>query len=181
MLAPEDLPGQHARVMRVAPASGSTPAASPAPAPASLAPPIVSPEQKVDKYSDDYASSSSDEDEPVAQGTSKAKATADDGWGVVQAKKKSVSSSDLRGVFLANDMSRARVNLTLWYDGESINLSTITNSHEDPEEESEESRGQESCQSGRGGGALEEAKHAQEAAGKVSASPNRNAILGLDC
>lgn len=86
MLAPEDLPGQHARVMRVAPSS--TPTSSKqepkAQSPPSLAPPLPTSEQKVDKFSDDYASSS-DEDEPISRQQEKE----DDGWGVVQTKKKS--------------------------------------------------------------------------------------------
>lgn len=81
MLAPEDLPGQHARIMRVAPAPG----ALPSPSPATLAPPE---QQKVDKYSDDYASSSSDEDGPRVDGSLSFRSQ-DDGWGVVQPKKKS--------------------------------------------------------------------------------------------
>ena len=88
MLAPEDLPGQHARVMRVAPSSTSAPPPS-APRPQAEATPALAPalpnaEQKVDKFSDDYASSS-DEDEPIGQQQQKE----DDGWGVVQPKKKS--------------------------------------------------------------------------------------------
>lgn len=79
MLAPEDLPGQHARVMRVASSNPPTPAPAPA-----LAPPV----QKVEKFSDDYASSSSSssdsEDRAPVQ-----KKKQDDGWGVVTGKKKS--------------------------------------------------------------------------------------------
>ena len=87
MLAPEDLPGQHARVMRV---TGQ------ASAPPVLAPPIPEPEQKVEKYSDDYASSSSEEeeeDEPSVSKSSKggSQMREDDGWGVVAGKKKSES------------------------------------------------------------------------------------------
>jgi len=86
MLAPEDLPGQHARVMRVAgPASTSSPV---------LAPPIE-PEQKVEKYSDDYASSSDDDEEEKqtisASGSGGSQKREDDGWGVVAGKKKSQS------------------------------------------------------------------------------------------
>lgn len=84
MLAPEDLPGQHARVMRVT-GQASTPV---------LAPPIVEPEQKVEKFSDDYASSSDEEDEkPSASASSNggSQKREDDGWGVVAGKKKSES------------------------------------------------------------------------------------------
>lgn len=86
MLAPEDLPGQHARVMRVT-GQAST-------APPVLAPPIE-PEQKIEKYSDDYASSSDDEVEEPSTYTSRnglPQMREDDGWGVVEGKKKSQSS-----------------------------------------------------------------------------------------
>lgn len=89
MLAPEDLPGQHARVMRVT-------------GPATLAPPVSQPEteRKVDNFREDYASSSSssesssdgegeDEDVPVSASVSKPKKNENDGWGVVAPKKKS--------------------------------------------------------------------------------------------
>lgn len=97
MLAAEDLPGQHARVMRVAPSSTSAPSSSnhkpPVDSPTTLAPPLPATEQKVDKFSDDYASSS-DEDEPIGQQQQKE----DDGWGVVQAKKKSTSYLQFSGL-----------------------------------------------------------------------------------
>jgi hypothetical protein len=92
MLAPEDLPGQHARVMRVT-------------GPATLAPPVSQPEteRKVGNFEDDYASSSSssessshgegeDADVPVSSSGPKLKKNENDGWGVVAPKKKSQSS-----------------------------------------------------------------------------------------
>lgn len=85
MLAPEDLPGQHARVMRVAPSSTPAPPRQPSPDITPVVAPPSTTTEKVDKYSDDYASSS-DEEEPISRQQKE-----DDGWGVVQSKKKSTS------------------------------------------------------------------------------------------
>jgi hypothetical protein len=96
MLAPEDLPGQHARVMRVAGPSASTTTAP------TLAPPLAQSEGKVENFSDDYASSSSssssekEEEEDnssarVPKASSSGRKKQDDGWGVVAPKKKSQS------------------------------------------------------------------------------------------
>lgn len=83
MLAPEDLPAKHARVMRVVDPSAPTP---PAPAPVPIAPPSAPSESstsqsndtKVDAFSQDYTS---DSDSPPE--------ASDDGWNVVAAKPKS--------------------------------------------------------------------------------------------
>lgn len=82
MLAPEDLPAKHARVMRIVDHSTSTPPPS-QPVPAAPSDSSESSNNvKVDKYAEDYASS--DED-------STAGSTDDGGWNLVAAKPKSTS------------------------------------------------------------------------------------------
>ena len=87
MLAPEDLPPTHARVMKITkPTSSSSASTSTSPfaaianaepdhetEPPTLVPPM---DEKVSKYSDDYTSEDSDEGEE------------DDGWNVVKSKPK---------------------------------------------------------------------------------------------
>lgn len=94
MLAPEDRPATHARVMKVtSKATSATPAPAPEPTPAS-APTLAAPvQQKISNYEADFASSSS-EDETSGTGTAGIKE--DDGWDVVPSKKKSQCSTPLR-------------------------------------------------------------------------------------
>ena len=87
MLAPEDLPAKHARVMRIVDPSAPAP---PMPMP-SLAAPLPQPSSsssqsndKVDKFAEDY-DSSEDESQPDK--------SEDDGWNVVASKPKSKSST----------------------------------------------------------------------------------------
>lgn len=83
MLAPEDLPAKHARVMRIVdpsqPSVASTDAASSAPPDQSAGSSATI--EKVEKFTEDYASS----EEDTSQDTSHT----DDGWNVVAAKPKS--------------------------------------------------------------------------------------------
>ncbi|WVQ78753.1 hypothetical protein IAT38_000840 [Cryptococcus sp. DSM 104549] len=104
MLAPEDRAPTIARVMKVTPSASSKPQASawapiPSPEPVSLAPPagtsaqplgkpIASPEQKVAKFEDDYASASEPEEPAPAPVKGKGKKKDDEGWDVVVSKKK---------------------------------------------------------------------------------------------
>jgi hypothetical protein len=89
MLAPEDRPATHARVMKIASASGdSLPSPMPAPPPTAAAGPLPKNEsaEKVSKFEEDYAESS--DEETSATGT-----VEDDGWDMVPSRKKSASSS----------------------------------------------------------------------------------------
>lgn len=171
MLAPEDLPGQHARVMRVA---GSSTAAT---GPSALAPPVAQSEGKVEKFSEDYASSSSssssgsEEDEadntsarvPKAAGRKKQ----DDGWGVVSSKKKSESPSHPNDVLI----SRTRLDLILFLQSPSLNFPRLTDGHQSAAQKSEKSRNQESYQSSRGGRTITETGNAQASTRKVGLIP----------
>jgi hypothetical protein len=78
MLAPEDLPATHARVLKVVPTSSSTPAQQGPP------PPTV--EQKVAKFEDDYMSS---DDTTSGTGTTADVKEEEDGWNVVTSRAKS--------------------------------------------------------------------------------------------
>jgi hypothetical protein len=82
MLAPEDRPAEHARVMKVvqkdAPAAKAPPA-PPAPAPVEA----PKPSEKIAKYEEDYLEG---DDTTSGSGTIE-----DDGWDVVPSKKKSQS------------------------------------------------------------------------------------------
>ncbi|KAK1927407.1 hypothetical protein DB88DRAFT_29946 [Papiliotrema laurentii] len=89
MLAPEDLPAKHARVMRIVDPSAPAP---PMPMP-SLAAPLPQPpssssqsNDKVDKFAEDY-DSSEDESQPDK--------SEDDGWNVVASKPKKLISLSL--------------------------------------------------------------------------------------
>lgn len=106
MLAPEDRPATHARVMKIAEqaAPGSSRSA-PAPGP-SLAPPIpasdrhhetdtpsngnASDSSKIAKYEADYVDESDDDEDTSGGGTVEGE---DDGWDVVVSKKSEPSSS----------------------------------------------------------------------------------------
>lgn len=90
MLAPEDRPATHARVMKIASPSGEAlPSPMPAPAPPAVAPaPLPKNEsaEKVSKFEEDYAESSD-------EGTSATGTVEDDGWDMVPSRKKSASSA----------------------------------------------------------------------------------------
>ena len=75
MLAPEDLPGKHARVMRIV-----DPSPQPKPTTQSAPPNNVDKVEKVEKFAEDYASSEEEASAPKVE---------DDGWNVVAAKPKS--------------------------------------------------------------------------------------------
>lgn len=79
MLAPEDLPAKHARVMRV---TGPDVKVDPP------VPSVSELEQKVGKFEEDYASGSDEE----TTGTGVSRET-DDGWNVVAGKSKTKSQS----------------------------------------------------------------------------------------
>ena len=80
MLAPEDRPATHARVMKVVNSSTPTPTANAA----------QSVDSKVAKYTDDYASNSEGE---TSGTTGTVEAEVDDGWNVVPARSKGGSLS----------------------------------------------------------------------------------------
>jgi hypothetical protein len=82
MLAPEDLPATHARVLKVVnPSSSSSSKSVP------LLPPA--PEAKVSKYEEDYTSS--DDGTTSGTGTGADVQEEDDGWNVVTSRPKSKS------------------------------------------------------------------------------------------
>ncbi|GFZ42712.1 hypothetical protein JCM24511_00429 [Saitozyma sp. JCM 24511] len=92
MLAPEDRPATHARVMKIASPSGEAlPSPMPAPAPPAVAPaPLPKNEsaEKVSKFEEDYAESSD-------EGTSATGTVEDDGWDMVPNRKKKPLSLNL--------------------------------------------------------------------------------------
>ena len=104
MLAPEDLPPTHARVMKIVPSSPAVPPPA-SESGGSSAPTLAPPgDTKIGKFSDDYESESDDDVEE------------DDGWNMVQSKPKSRSSSLL-------SMSGVEVRPDLIVSSEPVSLS----------------------------------------------------------